>query len=151
MIRLHRVREAKQVGIIYHFTHNIAFLKILSDKGFKTVNHPFISFTRNYNLLGDFGQFRFALDGDRLSNKYHIEPYMDTEYAITRGHEGREERILWPTGKLLPVLGYVIQIDILRSGWKRFTPEMQDEVNIGYGNLGIPIHLVNDFLPVKHQ
>ena len=149
MIRLHQVKEAKQVGIIYHFTQSMSILKILKDRGFKTRHHDFISFTRNYDLRGDFGEFRFVLDGDKLSEHYRVEPFLDTEYKISRGAEEREERVPWPKEKVLPVFNCILELTVLRSGWKRLLTSIQDEVSISYGNLGIPIHFVSSFTPFK--
>ena len=109
-----RIIEAKQVGIIYHFTYPSSLEKILKDGSLETIN-DYVSFTRNFQLTG-FGQVRIAFDGDKLSEKYSIEPFADV--GLHRNNNGREseseERIVWKPYSPLPVISpkYVIQIDI---------------------------------------
>lgn len=77
------IKEAKQVGTIYHFTDVIQFVKIV-DNNFKMYSYNgVLSCTRNGRLaedpLGDISKakghvVRFNIDGNKLSNKYIIKP-----------------------------------------------------------------------------
>lgn len=85
------ILEAKQVGILYHFTKRDKVKKILRSGKLKAAQSVrqqsgpekeslgFVSFSRNA-LLGNtesgFGSFRLVFDGDRLSNKYRFEQYL---------------------------------------------------------------------------
>lgn len=90
--------EAKQVGILYHFTTPAYFDMLSSAEHQKTtlgVGTPFVlygsrgvSFTRNYGLAGKTGDVslttgysvRLTIDGDKLSNKYKITPMSGLTY-----------------------------------------------------------------------
>jgi hypothetical protein len=83
---LKEITEAKQVGILYHFTRTRELIDILEDNMLKASDmwatnddpRPFNSFTRNKNGW-DVGGFptdvRIAIDGNKLSNKYKIQPF----------------------------------------------------------------------------
>ena len=105
--------ESKQVGMIYHFTKLPYAVKIfrnelvlLSSKesGFSDSgnnkesdedNLEYVSFTRNKNLnttsFFKYHDVRFNINGDILSHKYKIQPFMD--WKVTRGHNESEEMI----------------------------------------------------------
>jgi len=111
------IKEAKQVGILYHFTTINNLEDILKSKGLKSDFFDYISFTRNFNLQKTSDYFkdhkvRLTFDGNKLSNKYKIEPFIDNVGKITRKYGEYEERILWPSGKLLPCFFTLKQIDI---------------------------------------
>ena len=111
------LKEAKQVGILYHFTSVKGLSSILTMGGLRAFRQPYISFTRNYSLKG-FGGVRIVINGDKLSNKYKITPYLDKVSGIDR-HEGEnEEIIMYPEGKVLPILNYIKEIEVLNSVWK---------------------------------
>lgn len=110
-----RLIEAKQMGVLYHFTHVKSLEKILIDKGLKSYTYNFISFTRYWD---EKQCVRIAFDGDRLSEKYKIRPFMDVDVEITKSSDvlyEAEEIIVWPIRTILPIVNnrYVIQIDIL--------------------------------------
>ena len=86
MIKLKQIlQERKQVGIIYHFTSLRRAASILYDNQlnrYTTKNNvPHISFTRNKDFWNNqrYGieglEIKFIVDGDRLSDKYKIQPY----------------------------------------------------------------------------
>lgn len=81
------IDEAKQVGILYHFTSYPAMIKIIKD-GFKLkgMGETYVSLTRNKNMQSDTisNSVRITIDGDALSNKYKIEPYADTTAGYGR-------------------------------------------------------------------
>lgn len=75
--------EGKEVGTLYHFTYFPKFVNIVKD-GYvlkaTTDRDNYVSLTRNFDLLRDKLYFmtmnvRIVLDGDKLSNRYKIEPY----------------------------------------------------------------------------
>jgi hypothetical protein len=132
------LREAKQVGTIYHYTTFEAGLKILESNQLKSTEtadstkaDPIygVSFTRNkrfhnnHNIgfdvssFGQMPQIRFTIDGDKLSNKYKIQPYAQTGGAgrFEKQHEEfeAEERAVSDKPFTIPVLTYLKSIDIL--------------------------------------
>jgi hypothetical protein len=90
MIKLLNIlKEAKQVGILYHFTPfkgilgilKTNILKVGDDSNFETGgNTGNISLTRDKNL--NYFNYRITLDGNKLSNNYKITPY---SYGIEAG------------------------------------------------------------------
>lgn len=78
--------EGKQVGIIAHYTPFNSIVKILETNTLKS-SRGYVSFTRdltNKHLKG-FGDFRIIIDGNKLSNKYKVEPFM---YNFARSENG---------------------------------------------------------------
>ena len=70
------LKEAKQVGILYHYTENWLLKQIIETN---TLLAP-VSFTRRQsNWVRDFtnGESIIVIDGNRLSNNYKIKPYQD--------------------------------------------------------------------------
>ena len=129
------ISEGKQVGIIYHHTYTVTALieldysstmitelisSIIND-GLISTRYNYISFSRNFSLLSDegtdgapWGVVRIVVDGDSLSNKHKIEPYMDYDFVgIKRTSGENEERVVWPHGTYLPIVKYILEIDIL--------------------------------------
>lgn len=107
------VKEGRQRGILYHFTDLHGAWSILSDGVIKigdtdgsfvsagggfviTHGRNGISLTRNPNLRKgseEWGSVRITLDGDKLSNRYKIEPHIDTKHGITKQMDQAEELI----------------------------------------------------------
>ena len=91
--------EAKQVGILYHFTDYGSALDIIKNgfvlkkTGEKNSSGDFISLTRNKNLYSPTvsGEVRFTIDGDGLSDRYKIQPFADTASGFGRGKNLRDE------------------------------------------------------------
>ena len=93
------LNEAKQVGTLYHFTRTGELINILESNILKASDmwstnddpRPFNAFTKNKNGW-DVGGFptdvRIAIDGDKLSNKYKIQPF-DMKFGV----DEMEERI----------------------------------------------------------
>ena len=87
MKRYNSLIEAKQVGVLYHFTSFINALKILNKNMLIPGANRYISFSRDKNFLnvarfslgsGSGGNpigVAIVIDGDKLSNKYKITPY----------------------------------------------------------------------------
>lgn len=129
------LNEAKQVGVIYHYTTFENGLKILqsnelkgSDAADSTNANPVfaISFTRdkrfhdNHNVgfdVSSFGQrpqVRFTVDGDKLSNKFKVQPYSQGG-AFSKGKKGfeAEERVISNKPFSIPIIPYIKSVDIL--------------------------------------
>jgi hypothetical protein len=89
MIRLmDLLKEAKQVGSLYHYTSEKELKGILdsnelnvSTERYQGHELYFVSFTRNKNFhrkganWGIKTDYRITIDGDKLSNKYKIQPF----------------------------------------------------------------------------
>jgi len=136
MIRLKDlINEAKQVGIIYHYTTFDSGLKILQSNQLKshdaadsTNAKPVfaISFTRdkrfhNNHVVGfeesSFGntpQLRFTIDGDNLSNRYSVQPYSQ-QGAFSKDEKGfeAEERVISDKIFTITLSNYLISVDLL--------------------------------------
>jgi len=136
MIRLlDLLKEAKQVGTIYHYTTFEAGLKILQSNQLKahdaadsTNAKPVysISFTRdkrfhdNHNIgftdssLGQNPQVRFTVDGNKLSNNYKVQPYSQGA-DFSKGRKGfeAEERVISDKPFKIPLSNYLLSVDIL--------------------------------------
>ena len=130
------ISEGKSVGIIYHYTYTQDEIKQTSgyksvdmidrvssilDKGLISKRHDYISFTRNFDLkwegqnITPWGAIRITVDGDSLSDRYSINPYMDYEFiGIERSSGENEERIIWPKFTYLPIAKYILKFDFLK-------------------------------------
>ena len=89
MIRLiDLLKEAKQVGLLYHYTSEKGLKSILKSNKLNASTELyqghelyFVSFTRNKNFHKKGSNFnvktdyRITIDGDKLSNKYKIQPF----------------------------------------------------------------------------
>jgi hypothetical protein len=132
------LREAKQVGTIYHYTTFRAGLKILesnqlisTETADSTKTNPIygVSFTRykgfhnNHNIgfdVSSFGQtpqIRFTVDGDKLSSRYKMQPYAQIggSRRFEKHHQEfeAEERAISNKPFAIPILPYLKSIDIL--------------------------------------
>jgi len=138
---LYEIFEAKQVGTLYHYTGLDGILGILKTGSIKSggadkppdAKHLWssISFTRDKNFTRTFSGkqlnraiggttgdsyelfARLTIDGDKLSDKYKIEPFAAYGYAKGAGDFEAEERILMKDRFKLPINPYVKSIDIL--------------------------------------
>lgn len=139
--------ERKQVGTLYHFTKFENLLGIIDSNGLLNGEHNYISFTRNYDLVNLSRYFeghsvRLTFDGDKLSDKFKVEPYLDKGW-VDRDDNEQEERILWPRFKVLPCMFALKRIDVLNS--VRITSF--DKENLG--KVKLPIFFVSSFSPVR--
>jgi len=136
MIKLKNIlKEAKQVGIIYHYTTFKNGLKILQSNELKgseaadsTNAKPVfaISFTRDKRFhdnhvvgfeessFGNTPQLRFTIDGDKLSNRFSVQPYSQGG-AFSKDRKGfeAEERVISDKIVTIPLFDYLISIDVL--------------------------------------
>ena len=124
------LKEAKQVGDIYHFTSvdNLATMlkeynNVTLDNSYSSeAGKDYFSFTRNPNIpsLSDFQkQVRFKLNGDKMSNRYKFEPYADIVSGEDFYKQGKsfesEEQISAknnPTINLTPYIESVVIINL---------------------------------------
>lgn len=116
------LREAKQVGTIYHHTIYYNASNIVGTGKLCSSNDPFedgtygISFTRDKAFHGKFtsneggSQCRFVIDGDKLSQNYKIRPYAEEE---SNPRAESEEQIRQKKWFCIPILKYVTSIDVL--------------------------------------
>ena len=142
------VNEGKQRGTLYHFTDEDGLNGIIDSGGLYSDFYSYISFTRSFAppSVGhlEYMYVRFAFDGDKLSNKYKIQPYSDNKF--NSGGKEFEEIIKWPHKKLLKAEFALKRIDILkRSEMKVFSEEEIKE----YKKIKLPIFFVNKFKPVR--
>ena len=134
-IKEEQLDESKQVGTIYHYTTFNSGLKILqsnqlksSDAADSTNAKPVfaISFTRdkrfhNNHVVGfeesSFGntpQLRLTLDGNKLSNRFKVQPYSQGG-VFDKGKKSfeAEERIISDKPFTIPLSDYLISVDVL--------------------------------------
>jgi len=130
------LKEAKQVGIIYHYTTFESGLKVLKsnqlksdhtaestnakpvfgisftrDKRFNTANRA-VDFTNS--SFGKTPQLRFTIDGNRLSNKFKVQPYSQGG-RFDKGKKDFESEERVTSNKLFTITlsNYLISIDLL--------------------------------------
>jgi hypothetical protein len=126
------INESKQAGIIYHYTTYGNAISIVDQDRLKsdhtndaTNSNPkyAISFTRNKNfastkrtLVPGTPRVRFIVDGDKLSNKYKIEPYAQKgfEKSDKNSYEA-EERVVYGKPFSVKLSDYLIGIDIVKE------------------------------------
>ena len=147
--------EAKQVGIIYHFTTIKAIKSLLNKDEMDKFGCDVLTFasrnghlstTRDYQLtrnpLNDFKEdthnIRIAIDGDKLSNKYKIKPISGLQFSnkevfgtdknhIRMPHKSESEEIVCPlkSDKYFKLKDYILEIQVLQHSY----PESEDVFN----------------------
>ena len=168
-----KLKEAKQIGDIYHFTnldtltqlHTANRIELDIEYSSDSTNE-YYSFTRDPNLstLGeDKHQVRIKLNGDKMSNKYKFEPYVDINiefpelsYSKNTPNFEAEERISSKYGKidLTPYIEEIAIIDeenfldYLEQNWK--DDEYYDDIKQDYydniswiKSLNIPLKFIS--------
>lgn len=124
--------EAKQVGIIYHYTSYNNAIDILKSGKLRSdiggalgrLDDPFyaISFTRDKNFhkvarnLTDVGNnipCRFTFDGDSMSNKYAFNPYAQKGFEKGKRKYESEERIVSKKVFDVPLDKYAVSFDLI--------------------------------------
>ncbi len=113
-------------------------------------NHGSISFTRNRNLLYSISNVRISFDGDKLSDKFKIEPFIyaggynrDTRIDDIRNNykNEMEERIKLP--EINNIIKYILKVDILNSN---IEPKNIERIKFLEENYPfIEINLINKF------
>lgn len=115
--------EAKQAGILYHYTLLDYLASIIDDNALKalgtTTFGPIISFTRDKNfhkvkrdIMGT--ECRIVIDGDKLSNNYKITPIAEKDFKRNTNNTESEERITFVSrnDEIKNLNKYVISYDI---------------------------------------
>jgi hypothetical protein len=130
------LKEAKQVGDVYHFTSVDGLANMLKEYNSITLDieyssesgEGYFSFTRNSNLpsLSEFQkQVRFKLNGGKMSHKYKFEPYADISSSENFYKQGKhfesEERISAKNNPTINLTPYVESVVII-------TPEIIKKV-----------------------
>jgi hypothetical protein len=134
-IKEEQLDESKQVGTIYHYTTFEAGLKILQSNQLKsgeaadsTKQTPVfaISFTRDKRFhdnhvvgfdessFGNTPQLRFTIDGNKLSNRFSVQPYSQGG-VFDKGKKSfeAEERVISNKPFTIPLSDYLISVDVL--------------------------------------
>jgi hypothetical protein len=140
---LEEILEAKQVGVLYHFTTYGKMVDIINNNfilnpKIHTHKSPYISFTRDkYMKSHSISQeVRIKIDGDKLSETYKITPHADVKAGYSRmfGSGESEERIdltSLPNG--VDISNSIINIDVLDIRYA-----MGDEDDDFEGIQGVP-------------
>lgn len=172
------MRESKQVGIIYHFTDIYAIKKLMNKNLMSEYGCDILTFSsrnghlstsRDYDLTRDpFGEFpsskyniRIAIDGDKLSNKFKINPInglkdnnkeiFGTDKNFMRvNHKSEKEEVVCPLkfDKYFRMKDYVVEIQVLQHNYiesEEIFKELEDIVK--KMKLKISINIVRKFKP----
>lgn len=140
------LKEAKQVGTLYHFTDYEAAKNIVDDGlKLKVATKPtglektpdyakYVSFTRNKDLKSPtiYREVRFKVDGDAMSNRYKVEPFADTKSGFGRkSSDESEERIdVEMKGGNIDISPYLLSVEIMDpSALKENQEEDEDDVD----------------------
>jgi hypothetical protein len=154
------LKEAKQVGTLYHFT-SLNNLKPILESGIlmSTKGRKYISFTRNKNLsnLGvENSQVRLTINGDDLSNKYKLIPYAQTKpenptdaylfksnpKIFNKSEPTFEAEVVIPIEKYdnkVDILPYIERIDIIDRNYIKDRP-LNSEEKKQFEKYNIPIN-----------
>jgi hypothetical protein len=138
------LKEAKQVGDLYHFTALKNIIPILESQVLTPNGEGQISTSRRPNMdvsgfmkmqMGKSNIARLMLDGDKISNKYEIRPfvYFD-DYEYDEGEDLGEEQII-VNGKNFYFLNYLKRIDIFITKKEKIIDKvisLLDKMNIPY-------------------
>lgn len=171
MIKLKDIlNEAKQIGNLYHFTFfqegNTLFkiLKsgVLKPSSARMEKNGYISFTRNKSLgnLQFYKPVRITIDGDKLSNKYKIQPYSqlkpetdyDKEYGSDIGYSKANnnsefEEIINSNkyGGSIEIIPYIKQIDIKKKNFSNANKQYKDKILKICQEKNISINFIDKF------
>lgn len=151
------LQEAKQVGTLYHYTKFDLAQQIINSGVLKGT--PDLSFTRDKNFhrtyrnIGAKGKgmiaVRFTIDGNKLSNKYKIEPFADRLNRKYHSTFEAEELIKAREGEVVhvPIKDYVISMDFLSEpigDWDVDDPWEYLKTIDKVKKMGIPVNIVDD-------
>ena len=153
------LNESKQVGTLYHYT-KLGPLKDIVDSGV-LMGTPSLSFTRDKNFHKSYRDIgagygkgllavRLTVDGDKLSNRYKIEPHADIYYDKGTSNFEAEERIR-PNREnevvTVPIKDYVISIDFLTEpidSWDIKNPLKYIKIFDRINDMGIKVNMVDE-------
>jgi len=111
MITRYKIFEAKQVGILYHWTHFSSLEDILKEDTMWS-GTGYISFSRNKRLNYADRPILIIFDGDKMSNKFKFESYLYSGNLFYKREA--EERILTirKDDKISGIKKYIIDIKV---------------------------------------
>lgn len=114
--------EAKSVGNLYHIVDLDKIFYILDNNKITNYHFRYISTTRDKSLSGYVGDnptsfFKLELDGDKLSNKYKIGPFVYKSRTNISFTEEKEEVI--KTNEIKNVMQYVNRFIIDKNRLER--------------------------------
>jgi len=167
-------KEAKQVGILYHFMSVENILKVLNsgDFRFNARNDAGVSMSRNFKLSGEKsnvdGMFisaislekgrsvRLDLDGDKMSENIHVQPIRgwksNTNISpIPVGDDDDRVKIDWEENEeVVPrytnMLPYILAVQYIpQAGKSDMEAEMTEELK----KIGIPVTKVTQWQPYR--
>lgn len=132
------ITERKQVGDIYHFTDVNKLGTITYKNELDDINdRGYISFTRNKRMPDTIKEpwwkvktVRITVDGDKLSDKYKIQPYNDNVSG-----EETEERIVGKSTVKIPIK----KIEVLKN-WETHLKKHASDMEY----IGIPPDVFDD-------
>ena len=135
------LKEAKQVGILYHFTDIEGLLGILKTNELwaSETNADHVSLTRDkqgWHVGTLDNAFRISLDGNKISNKYKIRPY--SWWGNDRGARDTESEEAVLTDKITNIRDYIIDINAnkhLYNGLWRYNIDYLNQIKQLYPNL----------------
>lgn len=163
--------EAKQVGVVYHFTTLDSLFKMMNPEYSKSKGREPFEFVSNNNLISCTRDHclstsnksdeishkkgyivRITLDGDRLSNKFKIKPIKgldDYSDPFDRNNKNRttsdeNEEVVVSSSKY-KFLPYIKQIDILKPTDKLDEQFLPIVVSYIRNNYDFPIGIVSKF------
>jgi len=89
MITNFKLFEGKQVGILYHWTDIESLYNIIRTNKMISTRY-YNSFSRNKNLNFESKQCKIIFDGNKMSDKFKIEPYLyHSDYSFKVESEER--------------------------------------------------------------
>jgi len=144
-----KLKEAKQIGPLYHFTDVESSINILNEN--KMFAHSFhlnkkeyegISFTRNKNfyknepMITSRPQIGLIFDGAKISQKFRVLPFnffsRKARYiSDLHNYNEFEEKVIVPSGKEFVVSDYLIGIFITNfKDWDRNEDEIKELIDL---------------------
>lgn len=151
MSLLQILKEVRNEGVLYHFTHIDSLYQILETNTLKSSgSYNFISLTRKYNLSEDiehFGECRITFDKNKLKKKYSIKNHNDPYYQDTKSNIYRYEAEEIINKNILSVKNYILSIDINEKFFEQ-DPNFYDS---GFENFSTNeyIQMIEELSPVK--
>ena len=143
------LNEARQSGVLYHFTTLSRIEQILKEQKIKKGSFKYISLTRDFQLPNEKGYFntgeyivRIAIDGNKLSENVKILPFKDIESGSY--NDEREEAVLNNINSK-----YFIQVDILTSDTRVFNSTAINAIYDVIKKSKFKINKIKKFQPVK--
>jgi hypothetical protein len=138
---LKEITEAKQVGLLYHFTPLDNLENLLTTRHIFTNEEDQISASIRANMdtyilhnMSKVPILRLTLDGDKISNKYKIRPFAYFDDQDTYEHEDLGEEQIVTNGKDFPFFPYLKRMDIFLNGHKLDpkVPKLLEKYNIPF-------------------